>query len=87
MHTFRCLYEGTFCLVRKFLAVSLSNISQKRDLASRLQQTANVILYRVFSPRSLYCSLLLLPQNKWLHISYVFNNCFGLFSIAAFFLF
>ena len=56
-------------------------IKYQRDLASRLQQTANMILYRdqVFSSLLLYCSSLLLPQNKQLHISYVFNNCLGLF--------
>lgn len=43
-------------------------------------KSASISRDQVFSSLLLYCSsLLLLPPKEWLHISYVFNDCFGFF--------
>ena len=56
-------------ILERFRVAFIAN--GKSDSISRDQVSSSLLLY--------CSSLLLLPPKEWLHISYVFNNCFGLF--------
>ena len=82
--------QSFYAFLRCVLATRVDSVSKilrvvmLQELIERFNGKREFFTTRSSLSLSLFYCQLLLPQNQWLHGSFVHNNCFGLFLTAHF---